>query len=161
MTLTADAPVLAALLQRVHQAGRVGRRAAWRLGLRQGALALRYHLIGEHFAQRLWLMPSYKGGEWARYAPDRLLLEHLLEWNFKRGLRAFDCTIGDEPYKATWCNQTDHLYRLIRPRSASGWAYYAHSRLFRPTRRRLATEEETRAAAPASPGTLDCSHAPC
>jgi CelD/BcsL family acetyltransferase involved in cellulose biosynthesis len=93
----------------------------------------------------LWLMPSYEGGEWARYSPGRLLLERLLEWSFERGLRAFDCTIGDEPYKATWCNETDHLYRLIRPRSALGWAYYAKARLSAPARRRLVASEDSTA----------------
>ncbi len=48
MTLTAHAPVLAALSRRVREPGRVARRAAWRFGLRQGALILRYHRIGEH-----------------------------------------------------------------------------------------------------------------
>jgi Acetyltransferase (GNAT) domain len=138
MTLTADARALAALSRRVHQAGRVGRRAAWRFGLRQGARILRYHRIGEHdgdpwplalsaehFAQLLWLMPSYEGGEWARYSPGRLLLE----WGFEHGLREFDLTIGDEPYKSAFCNVSDALYRLIRPRSALGWAYSAKARL--------------------------------
>jgi CelD/BcsL family acetyltransferase involved in cellulose biosynthesis len=77
----------------------------------------------------LWLMPSYEGGEWARYSPGRLLLEHLLEWSFEQGLREFDFTIGDEPYKSAFCNASDALYRLIRPRSALGWAYYAKARL--------------------------------
>jgi peptidoglycan/xylan/chitin deacetylase (PgdA/CDA1 family) len=48
MTLMAHRPVLAPLSWRVHQAGRVARRAAWRFGLRQGALILRYHRIGDH-----------------------------------------------------------------------------------------------------------------
>jgi peptidoglycan/xylan/chitin deacetylase (PgdA/CDA1 family) len=52
MALPADVPVLAALSRRVHQAGRVARwvarRAAWRFGLREGGLILRYHRIGEH-----------------------------------------------------------------------------------------------------------------
>ena len=48
MTLIADAPVLAAISRRVQQAGRVGRRAGWWFGLREGALILRYHRIGEH-----------------------------------------------------------------------------------------------------------------
>jgi hypothetical protein len=156
MTLTADAPVLAALSRRVHQAG-VGRRVAWRSELRQGAFILRYHRIGEHdgdfwplavraehFAQLLRLMPSYEGGEWARYWSGRLVLE----WSFEQGLRAFDLTIGDEPYKSAFCNESDHLYRRIRPRSALGWAYYANSRLAAPASRWLGREQ---ACPPGSP----------
>ena len=74
-------------------------------------------------------MPWYESGEWARYSPGRLLLEHLLESSFEQGLREFDFTIGDEPYKSAFCNASDALYRLIRPRSALGWAYYAKARL--------------------------------
>jgi peptidoglycan/xylan/chitin deacetylase (PgdA/CDA1 family) len=52
MARAADVPVLSALLRRVHRAGRVplwvARRAAWRFGLREGGLILRYHRIGEH-----------------------------------------------------------------------------------------------------------------
>ena len=72
----------------------------------------------------VWLMPSYEGGEWAAYSPGRLLLEDLLEWSFERGLREFDFTIGDEPYKAAFQAQSDVLHRLIRARSSRGWAYY-------------------------------------
>jgi CelD/BcsL family acetyltransferase involved in cellulose biosynthesis len=75
------------------------------------------------------LMPSFEGGEWARYSPGRLLLEHLLEWSFEHGLREFDLTIGDEPYKSAFCNASDALYRRIKPHSALGWAYYAKARL--------------------------------
>jgi CelD/BcsL family acetyltransferase involved in cellulose biosynthesis len=70
-------------------------------------------------------MPSYEGGEWARYSPGRLLLE----WSFAQGLREFDFTIGDEPYRSAFWNASDALYRLSRPRSALGWAYYAKARL--------------------------------
>jgi CelD/BcsL family acetyltransferase involved in cellulose biosynthesis len=87
------------------------------------------------------LMPSFEGGDWARYSPGRLLLEHLLEWSFEHGLREFDCTIGDEPYKAAFCNQSDDLYRLIRARSALGWAYSAKTRLSAPAPRRLVASE--------------------
>jgi peptidoglycan/xylan/chitin deacetylase (PgdA/CDA1 family) len=48
MTLIADAPVVAAISRRVDQAGRVGRRASWWFGLREGVLILRYHRIGPH-----------------------------------------------------------------------------------------------------------------
>jgi CelD/BcsL family acetyltransferase involved in cellulose biosynthesis len=98
------------------------------------ALMLDDRVLATHWGA-LWkgrlvsLMPSYEGGEWARYSPGRLLLEHLLQWSFEQGLREFDFTIGDEPYKAAFCNASESLYRLIRPRSALGWAYYGKARL--------------------------------
>jgi CelD/BcsL family acetyltransferase involved in cellulose biosynthesis len=98
------------------------------------ALTLDDQILATHWGA-VWkgrlvsLMPSFEGGEWARYSPGRLLLEHLLEWSFRAGLHEFDLTIGDEPYKFAFCNVSDDLYRLIRPRSGLGWAYYAKSRL--------------------------------
>jgi CelD/BcsL family acetyltransferase involved in cellulose biosynthesis len=119
------------------------------------ALMLDNRVLATHWGT-LWkgrlvsLMPSFEGGEWARYSPGRLLLEHLLEWCFEQGLREFDFTIGDEPYKAAFCNQSDALYRLIRARSALGWAYHAKSRLSAPRLRGLM----------ASNGPVRQSHAP-
>jgi Acetyltransferase (GNAT) domain len=136
MTLTADAPVLAALSGRVYQAG-VGRRVAWRSELRQRAFILRYHRIGEHDGDAWSLAVS------AEHFAQLLLLEHLLEWCFEQGLREFALTIGDEPYKDAFCIQSDDLYRLIRTRSAPGWTYYAKSRLAAPPRRSLRAREGT------------------
>ena len=53
-------------------------------------------------------MPSYDAA-WDRLSPGRLLLDHLIEWSFCQGLGEFDFTIGDEPYKATFCNVSDGL----------------------------------------------------
>ena len=57
-------------------------------------------------------MPSYDPA-WGKASPGRLLLEHLIECSFREGLRAFDFTIGDEPYKASFCNVSDELYRRM------------------------------------------------
>ena len=72
------------------------------------------------------LFPSYDA-DWRQVAPGRILLEHLIEWCFRRGLREFDFTIGDEPYKFTYCNVTEGLYRQVRPYSPLGWAYWLKS----------------------------------
>ena len=77
----------------------------------------------------LWLMPSFADGEWSRFGPGQLLLECLLEWSFANGLAVFDFTIGDESYKDKYCDASEDLHRLVRPRSPLGWAYYAHTRL--------------------------------
>lgn len=97
------------------------------------ALFLDEHVLATHWGcvHRgcfLWLMPSFDPA-WGKVSPGRLLLDHLIEWSFREGLRAFDFTIGDEPYKATFANVSEGLYRRIVPYSALGWAYLIKSRL--------------------------------
>jgi CelD/BcsL family acetyltransferase involved in cellulose biosynthesis len=62
-------------------------------------------------------------------SPGRLLLDSLVEWSFLQGFREFDFTIGDEPYKGTFCNVSDGLYRRIAARSPLGWAYWLKASL--------------------------------
>jgi CelD/BcsL family acetyltransferase involved in cellulose biosynthesis len=81
-----------------------------------------------HRGRFLWLMPSYDAA-WSRMSPGRLLLDQLVEWSFKEGLCEFDLTIGDEPYKFTFCNVHEALYGRVDPRSPLGWAYWLKATL--------------------------------
>lgn len=76
-----------------------------------------------HKGRVVSLLPSYDAA-WRQAAPGRLLLEHLIAWSFRQGLHEFDFTIGDEPYKFTFCNVSEALYRWVTPRSPLGLAYY-------------------------------------
>lgn len=78
------------------------------------------YVVGGRF---YYLMPSFEGGDWNRYSADRLLIEHLLEWSFERGLEAFDFTVGDEDYKSEFCDLTIPLYSAIMLVSVSGRIY--------------------------------------
>lgn len=60
------------------------------------------YVVGTRF---YYLMPSYEF-EWHRYSPGRLLLHKLLEWSTTNGLTIFDQGIGDEEYKARYCDGT-------------------------------------------------------
>ena len=91
------------------------------LVLDEQALATHWGCV--HNGRFVYLMPSYDAA-WGKLSPGRLLLDHLIEWSFCQGLREFDFTIGDEPYKATFCNVSDGLYRRIAARSPLGWAYW-------------------------------------
>jgi len=81
-----------------------------------------------------YLMPSYEGGEWPRYSPGRLLLHWLLDGAAANGLEAFDQGIGDEAYKARYCDHVVALLQVEAACTAKGWAYLA----LRRARRRLA-----------------------
>jgi CelD/BcsL family acetyltransferase involved in cellulose biosynthesis len=65
------------------------------------------YVVGSRF---YYLMPSYEF-EWNRYSPGRLLLHRLLEWSVENGLAIFDQGIGDEEYKARYCDGTIPLYQ--------------------------------------------------
>jgi D-aspartate ligase len=56
------------------------------------------------------LLASYVDGEVAHYGPGALHLRELLAYAIKRGLKSFDFTIGDEPYKRDWCDSVLKLY---------------------------------------------------
>ncbi len=56
------------------------------------------------------LLASYVDGEVAHYGPGALHLRELLAYAIKRGVRSFDFTIGDEPYKRDWCDTVLKLY---------------------------------------------------
>ncbi|MBA2447604.1 MAG: GNAT family N-acetyltransferase [Chloroflexi bacterium] len=62
----------------------------------------------------------------AAYAPSSLLLGHLIEDAFARGLRRFDFMLGDESYKAQWATEERRTVRLVignhGPRGLVGWA---------------------------------------
>lgn len=93
-----------------------------------------------------YFMPSFAPGPWTRFSPGRLLLLRLLEWCLDHGVKVFDFTVGDEAYKADWCDEEMRLYQHFAPRTAGGrlfgvlYAAYAlvvRSRILLAAARRL------------------------
>ena len=82
------------------------------------------HLGVIHNGTYYYLMPGYEGGDWIKYSPGRLLMEYLLEWSIKNGLKVFDFTIGSEPYKLKWCEKNINLYETVVSYSIKGLIYY-------------------------------------
>jgi CelD/BcsL family acetyltransferase involved in cellulose biosynthesis len=56
------------------------------------------------------LLASYDEGEVSRFGPGAAHLRGLMQVAIERGLRVFDFTIGDEPYKRDWCDIELKLY---------------------------------------------------
>lgn len=56
------------------------------------------------------MVASYDDGEVSRYGPGALHLRELLAFAIGRGLRRFDFTIGDEPYKREWSDNAATLW---------------------------------------------------
>ena len=64
------------------------------------------------------VLASYGDGEAAHYGPGALHLRELLAYAIGAGLRRFDFTIGDEPYKLEWADT--HL-KLCDYTAAATW----------------------------------------
>jgi len=77
------------------------------------------YVVGSRFYQ---YMPTY-AGNLRRYAPGRLLHEHLIEWSFAQGLEFFDFGIGDEEYKNEYCDLVIPLHRVTIPVTIKGRIY--------------------------------------
>jgi CelD/BcsL family acetyltransferase involved in cellulose biosynthesis len=59
-----------------------------------------------------YYLPAWEP-ELAPLAPSGLLLAHLVEKAFARGLRRFDFMLGDEPYKARWATEERQTVNLV------------------------------------------------
>ena len=57
----------------------------------------------------------------SHYGPGALHLRELLAHAIKLGLRHFDFTIGDEPYKDEWSDTSVKLYDYSAPATWRGW----------------------------------------
>lgn len=56
------------------------------------------------------LLASYDDGAVSRWGPGAAHLHDLLRYAIGQGLKVFDFTIGDEPYKRDWCDGPQKLY---------------------------------------------------
>jgi D-aspartate ligase len=68
------------------------------------------------------VLASYDDSEVARYGPGALHLRELLAHAIRLGLRRFDFTIGDEPYKREWSDTDLTLWDYSTAVTWRGWA---------------------------------------
>jgi CelD/BcsL family acetyltransferase involved in cellulose biosynthesis len=69
------------------------------------------------------LIPSFEAGEWQNYSPGHHLAHKTLEWCLNQGFSAFDYGVGDEGYKAGYCDASTLLYRAVLPSTILGRTY--------------------------------------
>ncbi len=81
------------------------------------------------------MLASYDDGELSRFGPGALHLRELLAYATGLGLRRFDFTIGDEPYKMEWSDRTIRLADYAKAASWRGWPAWCLSALRRPLKR--------------------------
>jgi CelD/BcsL family acetyltransferase involved in cellulose biosynthesis len=66
------------------------------------------------------ILASYDDGETSRFGPGAAHLRELLRYAIERGLKRFDFTIGDEPYKRDWCDAEQQLFDYSAATSLRG-----------------------------------------
>ena len=67
------------------------------------------------------ILASYDDGEVSRFGPGAAHLRELLRHAIERGLKRFDFTIGDEPYKRDWCETEQRLHDHTSAATLRGW----------------------------------------
>jgi CelD/BcsL family acetyltransferase involved in cellulose biosynthesis len=67
------------------------------------------------------ILSSYDDGELSRYGCGSLHLRELMAYAIGRGLRRFDFTVGDEPYKLEWSDVALKLYDHASAATWRGW----------------------------------------
>jgi CelD/BcsL family acetyltransferase involved in cellulose biosynthesis len=81
------------------------------------------------------VLSSYCDGELTRFGPGTLHLRELLAYAIQRGLRLFDFTIGDEPYKMEWSDLRLKLYDYSAAANWRGWPLHCAATVGRSMKR--------------------------
>ena len=81
------------------------------------------------------VLASYTDNELSTFGPGNLHLREMMAYAIGRGLKRFDFTIGDEPYKLEWSDTDTQLYDFTAPVTWRGAPAALTSELFRRTKR--------------------------
>jgi CelD/BcsL family acetyltransferase involved in cellulose biosynthesis len=81
------------------------------------------------------ILSSYDDGEVSRFGPGRAHLHELLRHTIDGGLKRFDFTVGDEPYKRDWSDTELRLYDYLAAATLRGTLAVAMTMAFRRTKR--------------------------
>jgi CelD/BcsL family acetyltransferase involved in cellulose biosynthesis len=81
------------------------------------------------------VLASYTDNEISAFGPGNLHLREMMAYAIRRGLKRFDFTIGDEPYKLEWSDTDTQLYDFTAPVTWLGAPAALGSDLYRRTKR--------------------------
>jgi len=85
----------------------------------------------------IYLIAGYNDGELGRFGPGSLQLLEMFQYAMGRGLKMFDFTIGDEPYKRDWYDVEMRLYDYASPATLRGWVAFIPAQAMRRLKRRV------------------------
>ena len=83
----------------------------------------------------IYLLAGYNDGDLGRFGPGSLQLLEMFQYAFERGLKTFDFTIGDEPYKRDWFDSEMKLYDHASAATFRGWLTIMPARVMRAIKR--------------------------
>jgi CelD/BcsL family acetyltransferase involved in cellulose biosynthesis len=83
------------------------------------------------------ILASYDDGEVSRFGPGAAHLRELMRLATERGMKRFDFTIGDEPYKRDWCETEQRLHDYSAAVTVRGWPSAALSLGWRRVKRMI------------------------
>ena len=102
------------------------------MGVHVSALTCGGEIVACHWGlirnDRFYMLLTAYAQDWSRYSPGTLLHNALIRWCRERGLERFDFGIGNEPYKAEYCDERIPLYRSEIPNGPAGRVHLAASR---------------------------------
>jgi CelD/BcsL family acetyltransferase involved in cellulose biosynthesis len=81
------------------------------------------------------ILSSYYDGELARFGPGRAHLHEIIRHAIACGLRRFDFTIGDEPYKRDWSDTEVAVFDHLAVATWRGWVVVGLTVAYRRTKR--------------------------
>jgi len=73
-----------------------------------------------HKGRFYYLLASYDGPKFGRFAPGVQALVETMKWAVGRGVDTFDFTIGDERYKHEWCETKIELHDHLSAETVKG-----------------------------------------
>ena len=83
----------------------------------------------------IYLLAGYNDGELGQFGPGSLQLLEMFRYSIEHGLKVFDFTIGDEPYKRDWYDTEMRLYDHAAPATLRGWMTVLPVRAMRSIKR--------------------------
>ncbi len=90
-----------------------------------------------HKGRFYYLLASYDGPKFGRYAPGVQALVETMKWAVDKGIDTFDFTIGDERYKHEWCETKIDLHDHLAAETLKGRLFLINSRLKLAAKRKI------------------------
>ncbi len=90
-----------------------------------------------HKGRFYYLLASYDGPKFGRFAPGVQALVETMRWAVGKGIDTFDFTIGDERYKHEWCETKIDLHDHLSSESLKGKVFLVKSQVMLAAKRKI------------------------
>lgn len=90
-----------------------------------------------HKGRFYYLLASYDGPKFGKFAPGVQALVETMKWAVGRGVDTFDFTIGDERYKHEWCETKIELHDHLSAQTLKGQVVLIKARMLLAAKRTI------------------------